>query len=102
MSIGSIAENIHQKQYIGLGQVVRRAELENKWIFDSVTKEWFSPIELSTKYETVPNEEGWYLRFKVLDAVEGLKAADVQLQKILSKKLELENRVIKFYKSKSK
>lgn len=91
-------DTLNSQQQTAIKNLVIVALRSNAWIFNSITKEWHSPEEFKAKYLTAPYEEGWYHRFKVLHPLEGITAADKQIQKILEKKQDLVRRVLEYYK----
>ncbi|TDO19361.1 hypothetical protein CLV32_4601 [Pedobacter duraquae] len=95
-----LKDNDQQQQFVAIKNLVIQASRSNSWIFNSVTKEWHNPEEFEAKYIDLPFQSGWYQQFKVLNPLEGLSAADKQIQKILKKKANLIARVFKYYESK--
>lgn len=91
---------LNSRHSISVQTMVMDAQRKNCWIFDMNNKVWYSPEEFERSYLEVPYIEKFYERFKALDPVEGLKAADIQLQKIIQKKQDLESRVIGYYQKK--
>lgn len=93
-------DTLQNQQVTAIKNLVIVALRSNAWIFNSITKEWHSPEESEAKYLSAAYEEGWYHRFKVLHPLEGIVAADKQIQKVLEKKQDLVRRVIDYYQSK--
>lgn len=90
-------QRIQDQQFTAISNLITIAARSGSWIFNTVTKEWHSPGEFEAKYTSVPSEKGWYHRFKVMHPIEGLIAADKQIQKILEKRQALLRRVIEYY-----
>ena len=94
----AIKEQIAATNKVALGNLVVQAQRENFWLFDSTTKEWFSPEEFEKYYGSKELELGWYIKIKVLNPAEGLKGADIQIQKIVEKRGILQHRIIEYYR----
>jgi len=92
-------EQISAINTVALRNLVIQAQRENFWLFDSVTKEWFSPEEFEKFYGSKELEESWYIKIKVLNPSDGLKGADIQIQKIVAKRSILQDRIIKYYQT---
>ena len=93
-------DTLQNQQVTAIKNLVIVASRSGSWIFNTITKDWHSPEEFEAKYLSAPYEEGWYHRFKVLHPLEGIVAADKQIQKVLEKKQDLVRRVIEYYQSK--
>jgi hypothetical protein len=101
MEQGAYQISQHDQQRNGVETMALQATRFNLWVFDTQMKVWHTPEEFIQVYAKAPYQEGLTRRFKALDPMQGLVAADMQIQKILEKKQMLSNRVVEYYKNKS-
>ena len=80
--------------------LVQQAQRVDFWLFDTASKEWFTPEEFEIRYSLDLFERGWYKNIKVLNPRDGLNAADIQIQKIIEKRAILQDRIINYYRLK--
>jgi len=80
--------------------LVQQAQRVDFWLFDTASKEWFTPEEFVLRYSIDLFERGWYKNIKVLNPKDGLNAADIQIQKIMEKRAVLQEKIIDYYRSK--
>lgn len=91
-----------QQQVVAVKTLAIVANREKKWVFDSEMKEWLTPEEFEGKFIQPPYIDKINYRFKVLNPVDGLIAADTQIQQIMQKRKDLQIRVVHYYQSKIK
>lgn len=83
--------------------IFNNAIKERQWIFEPSTKRWFNPEEFLEMYGRYDNIDlKWFEKIDVRDPMEGLEAADMQIESILSRKAILEKRIIEYWKGKSR
>jgi hypothetical protein len=102
MDQGAYQISQHDQQRNGVETMALQATRLNFWIFDTQTKVWYTPEEFIETFAKAPYQEGLLRRFKALDPMQGLMAADMQIEKILEKKQMLNHRVVDYYRSKIK
>ncbi|WP_397321487.1 hypothetical protein [Pedobacter foliorum] len=101
----SYVDNYEQKvRSIDLIRTIfNNAIKERQWIFEPSTKRWFNPEEFLEMYGRYDNIDlKWFEKIEVRDPMEGLEAADMQIESILSRKAILEKRIIEYWKGKSR
>lgn len=98
--MAAIPENLFDADVVAKRNLVVQACKKNYWLFDIESKEWFTPEEFDLRFTPEQYEKGWHKRIKVLDPLDGLKAAEIQTQKIAEKRLVLQARIIKYYQKK--
>jgi len=83
--------------------VVKRALVERMWIYDPSSKRWYSPEEFMDMYERYDNlDVKWINGLEVMDASEGLQAADDYIESMLTRRKAFEQRIIEYWKGKNK
>lgn len=83
--------------------IYKKALAENRWIYDSKTKRWFTPEEFWEIYQRYDNiDQAWIDALQIRDPGDGLKAADQQIESILSRKAIFAQKIIDYWKAKRK
>ncbi|MES2826703.1 MAG: hypothetical protein V4687_01045 [Bacteroidota bacterium] len=82
--------------------IYKKALAERLWIFDPSIKRWHTPEDFWENYQRYDNlEREWIDALQIMDPEEGLKAADQQIESIISRKAIFAKRIIDYWKSKS-
>jgi hypothetical protein len=86
-------------QYDTLKKIISTAKISKCWIFNSATKTWFTPEELSEAVSSKRLEltAGWEQFYKIMNPQKGLAAAEIQLQQLNAKKVAFQQKVIDYY-----
>lgn len=83
--------------------IYKRALADGEWIYDPSTKRWFNPEEFWEHYQRFDNlDMKWIDELEIRDPEEGLKAADQQIESILSRKAVFVKRIVDYWKNKTK
>lgn len=74
------------------------------WIYQPHNKMWYTPEEFYTKYSqtNVDLDNGWLEKFKIMNPLLGLKAADTMISQITERKTGFQQKIIEYYQSKVK
>jgi len=88
--------------FTNINILVKEALRHKCWIYNTATKSWYSPEEFMIKYEHSTYGQQWFADFKIMNPMAGLKAAEIQAQKLNEKKLAFQQRVFEYYQSKLK
>ncbi|ETZ21151.1 hypothetical protein [Pedobacter sp. V48] len=86
-------------------KIFNNALKQRLWVFEPSVKRWFSPEEFMEMYERYDNlDPKWIEKIEVRDPMEGLEAADTQVESILARKAILTKKIIDYerFKQKSK
>lgn len=79
--------------------IVQNAIKSKMWVFDPSVKRWFTPEEFMETYERYDNiDTKWIDNIQVLDPVEGLEAADHQIESIIARRTAFAKRIIEYWK----
>lgn len=82
---------------------VEQALNKGFWLYDPSDKRWWTPEEFNTHYSlTVNIKTEWLDKIRVLDPVDGLKAADHQIESITSRRTAFAQRIVDYYKNRKK
>jgi hypothetical protein len=83
--------------------VFNNAVKQGLWLFDPSIKRWFNPDEFMDLYKNYDNlDPKWIEKIEIRDPIEGLEAADTQIESILSRKAILTKRVIEYERAKKR
>jgi len=87
-----------------LRSFVNEAIHSGYWIYQSYNKMWYTPEEFYNKYSStnVDLENGWIDKFKIMNPLLGLKAADTMISQITERKIGFQEKIIDYYQSKIK
>lgn len=81
--------------------IVNDALKQKMWVFDPSTKRWFTPGEFMEVFERQDKLDiHWVDSIQVLDPVEGLEAADLQIQNLMARRAALAKRIVDYWKDK--
>jgi hypothetical protein len=95
-------ENQQTIHFTNITVLVKEALLNKCWIYNSYSKEWFSPEQFLERYKDVQYQQGWIEHHKIMNPIAGLKAADLQIEKINQKRTDFQQRVFEYYQNKAK
>ena len=94
---GGFTESVRSIDFIKV--IVKNALEEKMWVFDPSTKRWFTPGEFMEMYERYDNiDPKWIDNIQVLDPIEGLKAADQQIESLLARRTAFAERIVNYWK----
>nr|WP_294873641.1 hypothetical protein [uncultured Pedobacter sp.] len=84
-------------------KIFNNALKQRLWVFEPSVKRWFSPEEFMEMYERYDNlDPKWIAKIEVRDPMEGLEAADTQVESILARKAILTKKIIDYERAKQK
>jgi hypothetical protein len=95
-------EDQQAAHFTNINVLVKEALRHKCWIYNTNEKIWYSPEEFMAKYEHSSYNQAWFAQFKIMNPMAGLKAAEIQAQKLNEKKLAFQQRVFEYYQNKLK
>lgn len=86
-----------------INTIVKKALNDKLWIFDPSIKRWFNPEEFYEQYYRYDNlDRKWIDKIQILDPMDGLKAADDQIESITARRIVFEKKIIDYYRNYNK
>ena len=84
-----------------LKDFIATARKSKFWIYNPDGKKWYTPEEFgeAVAQNTLYLKEGWLEKYKIMNPIKGLEAAEILSQQLNQKKLEFQRRVLEYYLS---
>jgi len=69
------------------------------WIYNLDGKRWYTPEEFGEAVEQkkLYLKDGWLEKYKIMNPMKGLEAAEILSQQLNQKKLEFQRRILEYY-----
>jgi hypothetical protein len=96
-----IQENKRNACIMNINILVNEAMRHNSWIYEADNKTWYTPEEFLERFGQSNYSQGWIEKFKIMDPIAGLKAADKQIQMIIEKRQDFQQKVFSYYQTKA-
>jgi hypothetical protein len=82
-----------------LKDFIATAKRSKYWIYHPGGKKWYTPEEFQEGVEQhkIDLIDGWLEKFKIMNPIKGLEAAEILAQQLNDKKIAFQKRVFDYY-----